>query len=138
MPSFCWFDHFLYSRTEICQIFCCFFGKFKIIKMTFWNWLTFIKWKKHLSKISTCVWTWSSTAYYLSFERCLSICVDVAVTFQFICTHKFPYAIFTCLEMAFCYQNCSDLLWEKIVIVIKKNFWNSRLKAENLPIFWDH
>ena len=34
--------------------------------------------------------------------------------------------------MAFCYQNCSDLLWEKIVIVIEKNFWNSRLKAENL------
>ena len=33
--------------------------------------------------------------------------------------------------MAFCYQNCSDLLWEKIVIVIEKNFWNSRLKAKN-------
>ena len=32
----------------------------------------------------------------------------------------------------FCYQNCSDILWEKIVLVIKKNFWNSRLKAENL------
>ena len=28
------------------------------------------------------------------------------------------------------YQNCSDLLWEKI--------WNSRLKAENLQSFWDH
>ena len=26
-------------------------------------------------------------------------------------------------EMVFCYQNCSDLLWEKIVLVIKKNFW---------------
>ena len=25
---------------------------------------------------------------------------------------------------------CSDLLWEKIVLVIEKNFWNSRLKAE--------
>ena len=32
MPLFCWFHHFLYSRTEICQIFRCFFGKFKIIK----------------------------------------------------------------------------------------------------------
>ena len=42
------------------------------------------------------------------------------------------------VEMVFCYQNCSDLLWEKIVIVIKKNFWNSRLKAENLQTFWDH
>ena len=34
-----------------------------------------------------------------------------------------------CIEMVFCYQNCSDLLWEKIVLVIEKNFWNSRLKA---------
>ena len=41
-------------------------------------------------------------------------------------------------EMVFCYQNCSDLLWEKIVLVIEKNFWNSRLKAKNLQKFWDH
>ena len=26
--------------------------------------------------------------------------------------------------LVFCYQNCSDLLWEKIVLVIEKNFWN--------------
>ena len=25
-------------------------------------------------------------------------------------------------EMVFCYQNCSDLLWEKIVLVIEKSF----------------
>ena len=30
-------------------------------------------------------------------------------------------------EMVFCYQNCSDLLWEKIVVVIEENF-----------DFWDH
>ena len=41
-------------------------------------------------------------------------------------------------EMVFCYHNCSDLLWEKIVLVNEKNFWNSRLKAENLQNFWDH
>ena len=34
--------------------------------------------------------------------------------------------------MVFCYQNCSDILWEKNVLVIEKNFLNSRLKAENL------
>ena len=39
------------------------------------------------------------------------------------------------LEMVFCYQNCSDLLLEKIVLVIEKNFFNSRLKAENLQNF---
>ena len=33
--------------------------------------------------------------------------------------------------MVFCYQNCSDLLWEKFVLVIQKNFWKLRLKAEN-------
>ena len=27
----------------------------------------------------------------------------------------------------FCLQNCSDLLWEKIVVEIEKNFWNLRL-----------
>ena len=35
-------------------------------------------------------------------------------------------------KMVFCYQNCSDLLWEKIAWVIEKNLWNLRLKAENL------
>ena len=40
--------------------------------------------------------------------------------------------------MVFCYQNGSDLLWEKIVKLVKKNFWNSRLQAENLQNFWDH
>ena len=40
--------------------------------------------------------------------------------------------------LVFCYQNCSDLLWEKIVLLIEKNFWNSRLKVENLQNFWDH
>ena len=33
----------------------------------------------------------------------------------------------------FIFQNCSDLLlWEKIVLVLEKNLWNSRVKAENL------
>ena len=41
-------------------------------------------------------------------------------------------------NLIFCYQNCSYLLWEKIVLVIKKNFWSSRLKAENLQNFWNH
>ena len=35
------------------------------------------------------------------------------------------------LQISFCYQNFSDLLWEKIVLVIEKIFWKSRLKAEN-------
>ena len=38
-------------------------------------------------------------------------------------------------KIVFCYQNCSDLMWEKIDLVIEKNFWNSRLKAENLNFF---
>ena len=41
-------------------------------------------------------------------------------------------------QMVFCYQNCSDLRWERIVLVIEKNFWNLRLKAENFQNFWDH
>ena len=38
-------------------------------------------------------------------------------------------------EMVVCYQNCSDLLWEKIVLVIEKNFWNSRLRPRICKIF---
>ena len=41
-------------------------------------------------------------------------------------------------KMVFCFLNCSDLLWEKNVLLVEKNFWNSRLKAENLQKFWDH
>ena len=31
-------------------------------------------------------------------------------------------------EIVFCYQNCSEPLWEKNILVIEKNFWNLRLK----------
>ena len=33
-----------------------------------------------------------------------------------------PQLFNTVTEMIFCYQNCSDLLWEKIVVVIEENF----------------
>ena len=38
------------------------------------------------------------------------------------------------LELAFCFQNCSDILWEKIVLVIKKNVWNLRLNVKNFEM----
>ena len=31
-------------------------------------------------------------------------------------------------EMVFCYQKCSDLLWEKNILVIEKNFWGHYLE----------
>ena len=37
-------------------------------------------------------------------------------------------------DLVFCFQNCSDLLWEKIVPVIEKHFWNSRQKANIFEI----
>ena len=46
--------------------------------------------------------------------------------------------IVKCKWIEFCYQNCSDLKWEKIVLVTEKNFWNSRIKVKNLQNFWDH
>ena len=39
--------------------------------------------------------------------------------------------------MVSCYQNYSDLLWEKDVLVIEKNVWNSMMKADNLQKVWD-
>ena len=38
-------------------------------------------------------------------------------------------------SMVFCYQNCSELLWETNVLVIKKNFWNSRPRPRICKIF---
>ena len=37
--------------------------------------------------------------------------------------------------LVFCYQNCSDLLWEKNNLVNEFFFWNSRLKAKNFQNF---
>ena len=55
-------------------------------------------------------------------------------------THHFLVKTFRCTKGShgiFC-QNCSDLLREKIILVIEKNFWYFMLKAENLQNFWDH
>ena len=41
--------------------------------------------------------------------------------------------VFFWRELVFCYQNCSDLLWEKIVLVIEKTFeWKVRTQNN----FW--
>ena len=50
---------------------------------------------------------------------CKMILRGPAMNIQLCLNHrKWNY----CLGMVFCYQNCSDLLWEKIVLVIEKNF----------------
>ena len=63
-----------------------------------------------------------------------------ALTVKRICEDKpiINFSTFFLLIMVFCYQNFSDLLWEKIILVIKKILCNSRLKAENLQKLWDH
>ena len=35
-------------------------------------------------------------------------------------------------KLVFCFQNCFDLLREKIVLAMEKNFRNSRMKAKLL------
>ena len=43
---------------------------------------------------------------------------------------------FEAKTLVFCYQNCSDLLWEEIVLAIEKNLWNSTINVEiNRTIF---
>ena len=99
---------------------------------------------KHLQCTAICKMrvrrVWSATL------DCRQIISASFVTFYLSClqTHNLsPNARmtlecdFSSLEMVFCYQNCSDLLWEKIVWVIEKNFWNLKLKAENFQKFWD-
>ena len=41
-------------------------------------------------------------------------------------------------QLVFCYQNCSDLLWEKIVVVIKKKLKFEAEGREFAKKNWDH
>ena len=66
IPLFCWFDHFLCPRAEICQIFHWFFGNFKVSKRhseingplvliryeIFWK-RVYFTWKTHVSSRGT-------------------------------------------------------------------------------------
>ena len=45
--------------------------------------------------------------------------------------YKDRWYVLCSMYYIFCFQNC----WEKIALVIEKNFWNSRMKAENLQNF---
>ena len=38
------------------------------------------------------------------------------------------------IEMVFCYQNCSDLLWEKIVLVIEKELLKFEAEGQEFAI----
>ena len=71
----------------------------------------------------------SSTALYENrgnWAQCRNDKVNWKIEFQAL-----GMRIQCLVKLVFCYQNCSDLLWEKNVLVIEKTFWNSRLKAEN-------
>ena len=38
-------------------------------------------------------------------------------------------------EMVFCFETFSDLKWEKIVLVIEKNFWEFEAKGREFEMF---
>ena len=40
------------------------------------------------------------------------------------CCKSFETSLEIWWNLVFCYQNCSDPLWEKIALVIEKNVWN--------------
>ena len=86
-------------------------------------------------------WVWELHKKLITGKKCFV----KKVFFMEQCQYKNLWASFLSFpwnlqiaEMVFCYQNCSDPLWEKNILVIKKNFWNSKLKAENLQNVWDH
>ena len=63
-------------------------------------------------------------------EKCQTLCIVLVQCKNFVQELRKNFTsklIFSC-EMVFCYQNYSDVLWEKIVLVIEKN----------LKIFCDH
>ena len=62
----------------------------------------------------------------LLLQRCLVFIIfastAAAVMMHIFCSHCFFFAILP-VPLVFCYQNCSDLLWEKIVLLIKIFFF---------------
>ena len=58
---------------------------------------------------------------------CSSLKIDIRLHYRLIILSK--TLLVTILsknlkDLVFWYQNCSDLLWEKIVLAIEKKFWN--------------
>ena len=101
--------------------------------------------KPHIQKLRFCTVAericLSYKSPYSQLEQLLHICknqVDILLlALQHVDLLNQIWSI-ACAEILFCYQNCSDLLWEKTVLVTQKNFWNIRLKADNLQNFWGH
>ena len=69
--------------------------------------------------------------------KCGSGGIEIKFQVQlYLMKNRLTFYWFPLKKLVFCYQNCSDLLWEWNVLVIKKNFWNSRLKAKNFQKIW--
>ena len=66
--------------------------------------------------------------------------VQLAKDYVFLALRLLCSIHFTNVWKWFFYENCSEILWEKIVLSSdrKKEIWNSRLKAKNFQKFWDH
>ena len=60
--------------------------------------------------------------YSFLLTRLLPNKLIVEIEIVYICTHSDQG------QMVFCFKNCSDILWEKIVVVIEKIYLNSEKK----------
>ena len=40
--------------------------------------------------------------------------------------------------LVICFENCSDLLWQKIVVVNEKNFWKFEAEGQEFDFFWEN
>ena len=69
----------------------------------------------------------------------LSVYLFVCLSFSTLWPNSLQSHIWIFIHVQFWYfvTKKKIILWEKIVLVIEKNFWNSRLRAENLHNFWD-
>ena len=67
---------------------------------------------------------WSSNMYKIILNSVFQFSFSWIESFE-----EFTFLNIWC-KIIFCYQNCSDLLWEKIALVIKRNLirdWRSRI-----------
>ena len=67
---------------------------------------------------------WGEIGYLAFVKMCLFFSYFFCCQLQLNQMNEEIFHISLILIMVFCYQNCSDLLWEKSVLGIEKNFWD--------------
>ena len=124
-------------RAEISEIFSFLFWDKRYFIRTFWSYLTFMNTQHfqidHLPLLFIPFILFKEINYGVLTTKPLEDIVQIIPDPQLTLSLQFRYYMYGILL-----PKLFDLLWEKKCSIDWENFWNSRLKAENLQNLWDH